>query len=1033
MSRIYYILIVMLGMVSCTDEIFNTNTADDIEFADGEAVRFITNVPSMQKTTRGYTLDSELLTSYSTIQDEYAISVQMYQEGNTATPVGTCTYKPVTTVAGYDEDGTLTPSPVSDETQLYWITNQKGYAFKASAGTETLAADQSTKALWIAQDKLEGYGYTPLKKDDKNVDDIGALNFHTNKEWGALNREWRTLDNSNQMLSTEHYKAIPLFMQHQRSWITLKLKAGNGVSRESLKFEEAQKNGTVSFYSYKGDATEPFVVSKSWAQPDTVNYGKDKNGAAVVGYETTAYNVIVEPHDYYTHADDHKIASISLSGLKFTFSASNDHNYEASKHEENQNHDVALEAMNAYKLEPGKHLTITAILTTDRVVFITAWIEDWTTIATTTICDDYGLNGDPILINSRADLIDFLSSTENNKSGNVAIVVANSLDLDKKITTTYYQEGEEIPEGKKVGDVKGTEITDEAWTGTYTLNATLNMAGARFDTSNRFLAAVSSSGSIINGTFVVNHDVESAIAGTNEGTLERLDVAAATGVKASRAGMVVTNHGTIYQCSSSLPVYGTNDDATKTVYVGGIAAESNSKDGTLMPVIDGCTVTSSVKGSSEHVVGGGIVGNAEGRISNNVFEYGITLLQNSQKFKNIIGNKSSGDLRAQNNWWPTKVKNAFTGADNTNANTTSQYDNVLDCQEELAEMLKNTNNQSDKKYRISNSFTVSSEYWNLGEKHDDTNYLEGNCKGNLYCELDGNDKIITLDGNATVKIPTTIDNQGKATATEEKTTCAMLFSNITGSVRDLTLYLAKPLIAKPATNDNTETGILNATDAIAPLAYAVTGPTAEIKNIKVKMADDAYIQAALSAGVVCWAYNGANVDGCQVKGKILSWVPTSGSISNDDGGSSSDARRYAGGIVGLAAKATIKDCMFHTENGTLLPAMSKSATIYYGGILGGTTPKSINNTKENPAVSISECTSWLVPEDNTDTRKGAILGFSIWYDEQNHPQDGTTVSTCQGNWWNTTYPGVAKVKDGQTIEGVIGSCNSYTPTKDNNF
>lgn len=1040
MRRLYFILtILMLGMASCTDNIFNDN--DEITFEEGEAVRFITNVPSMTNSTRSYSLNEDVIKSYSTVQDEYAISVEMYEQGNDYYPIGTCTYKPVVTMTGYDEDGTLEAAPAAEEKELYWITNKKAYAFKASAGTEELESDQSSKIQWLAQDKLEGYGFTPLKNEDEDVDDINALNYHTNREWGALNREWRTLDNANNMLSTEHYKYIPLFMQHQRSWITLKLKAGNGVSRESLKFEAAQKNGIVTFFSYKDDAAEPFVVEKSWAQPDTVDYKlKDKNGDPQDGVETTSYNVIVEPHNYYAKAEDHKIANISLSGLKFTFSAKNDYNYEKSTHTEMAGYEEALKAMNAYNLGPGKHLTITATLTTDRIVFITAWIEDWTTVATTTICDDYGQNGDPILINSRQDLIDFLKSDSQNKSGNVAIVVANSLDLDKQIITEKYTKEEAEAYNKahkndpgfkavKEGDIKNTTTSNDSWSNynNLTLNATLNLAGARLNTSSRFLESVSSSGSIINGTVVIGAPVESAIAKTNMGTLERINITAGDGGKASRAGMVITNRGTIYQCTSAIHVYGENSDDTKTLYIGGIAAESCAEDNTTMPVIDGCTVLASVKGNG-NVKGGGIVGLADGRITNNVFEYGITILQDPFDFKNIISEKTQQQLRAHNNSWPTIAPNQFEGTDNDNANISAQYDNVLDCQKELEALLLPTHNISNKKYRLSKSFTVMSQDWKHGIKHDNTNYNEGHCNGNLYCELDGNDMTITLDGTETVQVPANIDSNGKATSYEsDKITCAMLFSNITGSVHDLTLYLAQPLIAKPATNSS---GVLEATDAIAPLAYAVTGPNASVKNVKVKMENTSYIQAALPAGIVCWAYNGATVERCQVKGVIRSWIPTTGNIADEEGGATADARRYAGGIVGIAARATISQCVFHTEKNTLEPAKSQTAQIFYGGILGGTTTKTINNVKENPEVSIVDCTSWFSPEENSPN-KGAILGYAIYYDANNKPIDGTV--NCQGNWWNTTYKGVAKVRDGQTIEDIIGSCNNYTPIKDNDF
>jgi len=1042
MKRLYYILLIMcLGLASCTDNILNYFSDSQVEFEKDEAVRFTTNVPSLQNTTRAYKLDANVINSYKTIEDAYEISVKMFEEGNT-NAIGTGMYKPQTIEKDndtqYDEDGALTP--IDNSNHLLWETNVKKYAFEASAGTETLEADQSTYENWIAQDKLHGYAYVPLlNDDDSQVDKIDAPNYHTNKEWGDMNKTWHDLDKPGTMLSTEHYKYIPLFLQHQRSWITLILKAGKGIKREALKFTEAQKNAAVSFYSYDSDGTS-FTIDKSWAQPATVDYAKDKNGEAETGAETTSFNVIVEPHNYNDgeHALDQKIASISLSGLKFSFCAGNDENYtnsilnladdasDADKAKKN----AAVEAMNAYKLEPGKHLTITAVLSTDRIVFITAWIEDWTEVATSTICDDYGQNGDPILINSRQDLIDFLEG-ENNKSGNVAIVVANSLNLDTKITTEYYTaEDDEVKAGtKKVGDVKNTSTSEDSWNNYSgnTLKATLNMAGSKFYTASQFLSKVESSGSIINGTFVMNNTspVPSAVAGTNEGTLERVSVTkgASSAAKASRGGFVVTNKGTIYQCTSAIPVY--NEGGSDVVYIGGIAAESVAPSTSTMAVIDGCTVTASVKGGN-NVIGGGIVGQAEGRVTNNTFEYGITLLQPINRFKNIIGAKANGALRAQNNSWPTITLNKFDDSDavNANSNTTAQYNNVLDCQQELAELLTSQYNIADKKYRISDSFTVLSQDWNYGTKHDDVTKTDVYCEGNLYCQLDGNNKTITLDGTATVKIPTKVEN-GKVTEYgTAQNTSHMLFSNITGSVSDLIINIKTPLIATPDVNK--ENNVLTATDAIAPLAYAVKGSSAVVKNVKVKMENRAYVQAALPAGIVCWAWDGATVDGCEVTGPIKSWLPP-GSISTGDG-DKSDARRYAGGIVALAVKATIKNCVYHTASNTLELAAASSAQVYYGGILGGTTIKTVNSASEEPAVSIIDCTSWFAPS-TSDTYKGAVLGYGV-YTKNNNPINGTVTTganACQGNWWNTTYNGVASMKAGMKTEDVIGKCNSYTP------
>ncbi len=1030
----------LLSVVSCSDvtDIFNDSP---VEFENGEKVSFTTNVPTIANvSSRAYTPDNELLKGYSTISDDYTLSIKMLEE-SAENSLGTCTYKPVTDgeSGDYDTYGKLYATPKIGEGEFFWDSNVKKYAFEATAGTETLEVDQSTQEKWFAQDRLHGYAFAPLLDTDNSnqpVDKIDAPNFHTNKEWGAMNKAWRDAAEADVMHKPEDYKQIPLFLQHQRSWITLILKAGNGVSRDALKFDNAQKNITVSFFNYANGEEEPTVFNMPLLKTTTVDYAKDKNGEAQTGVETTAFNVIVDPHNYTgDNASKDKIAAIDLSGLKFSFFAANDEKYTTSTEVSEEQ----KRAMQAYNLEAGKHLTIIATLSTDRIVYITAWIEDWTEVATSTICDDYGQNGDPILINSRADLISFLINEDLNKSGNVAIVVANSLDLDKNITNEYYQEGDVIPTGKKVGDIKSTTTTDDPWSNYAgkTLKATLNMAGAKFTTSSQFLGSIESSGSIVNGTIVMNNasPVESAIAGTNSGTLERINVIPYGTAKASKAGLVVTNHGTIYQCSSSLPVYGTEG------YLGGIAAESKSVDGTTMPVIDACTVNAPVKGTNDVTAAGGIVGLADGRVTNNVNEYGITLLQDASKFKNIIGKQTERTLRASNNSWPTIADNSFNGdGANENANTTARYDNVLDCQEELKVLLNQTNNVSTKRYRVASNFTVNSEFWKrnddtfIGQQHDDIATHDEFSNGNLYCELDGNGMTITLDGTATVQVPTA-ESGGKATTYEEKTTSAMLFSNITGKVHDLTIYLAKPLIATPSVNNPTDK-VLSSTDAIAPLAYSVRGAEAVVSNIKVKMSDAAYVQAAMPAGLVCWANQGATIDHCQVKGQIQSWLPNaySGASSDDQ----SDARRYAGGIVAAAAQATIRNCTFHSATNTLMEAKAKKsgAQVFYGGILGGTVVKDISGSYEEPAVSIVDCISWLAPE-TTETTKGAIVGRAQYTSKtDSHNHTGTVTSgpdICQGNWWNTTYNGVANRLEGETTESVIGKCNAATPTIDTKY
>lgn len=990
------------------------------EFGCGEKVMFSSLMPT-RTSKASLSFNSAAVEGFSTIADAYTLSVTMYEEGREGS-IGTCSYKPVTSDEGvYDDDGLLEACPIVDsedesknETPLLWHSNAKKYAFKAEAGTPVLESDQGSREKWLAQDRLLGYAYAPMLDSEVELDNMDALNYHSNKEWGAYNKVW--MDAQGEMLQPDDYKRIPLFLKHQRSWITVILKAGNGVSRDVLNYDETvgKNSCRLTFYSYDGDNVS--LVDIPFAEATKIDYEKDKNGEAESQVPTTMYHAIVEPHDYIANATEDRIVSISLSGLNFHYMASNDTNYEASIPGESQN-EAAVAAMNAYRLEAGKHLTITATLTTDRIVFITAWIEDWIEDINDTVCDDYGQKGDPILINSREDLIAFLNDQDLNKQGNVAIIVANNLDLDKKIT----------------GTGESASITDDPWSqyNGATLNATLNMAGAALTSGSRFLENISSTGTIVNGVFVMSNTspVEAAICLENNGTLERVNVEKGReGASAGKAGLTVVNYGTIYQCNSTLPVYGSDD------YLGGIAAQSIYHDPQIMPVIYGCTVNAPVKGDKDNVLAaGGIVGQAEGRVTNNRFSHGITLLQGIQ-FKNIIGKTTgSNSLRAEDNWWPTKTLNKLDEGDalNLNANAGAEYENVLDCQEELEELLKSIHNAAGKKYRISADFTVRSESWNHGKKHDNLESTEEDCAGNLYCELHGNGHTISLEGSKTVPVPSE-QAGGKATAYENKTSASMLFSNITGVVKDLTIYLAQPLISEPAKGSG---DILSATDAIAPLAYSVTGSGAKISNVKVKTAESAFIQSAMPAGLVCWAYGGATVEDCQVRAKVLSWLPQT-SVSAEEGEDVSDARRYAGGIVASAAVAKIQRCTFHSCEGTLKQAYSTGNKISYGGILGSTRAKVISGLTEYPAVSLVDCISWLEPADEGNMKGGAILGYAVYKDAGSNLTNGTVTEgddMCQGNWWNNAFNAVGERLWGMSDESIVGKCNSYTPVPDKDY
>ena len=100
---------------------------------------------------------------------------------------------------------------------------------------------------------------------------------------------------------------------------------------------------------------------------------------------------------------------------------------------------------------------------------MSAYIEDWTEEVTTTVCDDHGNAGEPIEIDSRKRLIEFLSSDTENKAGNVALVT------------------------------KSIDLAD--WTPKYDLNCTLNLGGCTIISNHRFLDNLASTASLVNGTW----------------------------------------------------------------------------------------------------------------------------------------------------------------------------------------------------------------------------------------------------------------------------------------------------------------------------------------------------------------------------------------------------------------------------------------------------------------------------------------------------------------------------------------------------
>lgn len=957
---------------------------------EGEAVVFNTMVPDVKTTTRSAMSEwQKRVGAYKAVNRDYTFNVEMWKQGD-GSATATSTYKPIWTDENgeikYNADGTL--QAAEGVTPLYWQDNVSKWGFKATTvSSNDVEADQSDQEKWLYQDKLVGYSYLPIWNEEtgRETDNVNGFNYRTSKEWYADNKTAKDLSGL-MVESNEDYKKIPLYLQHQRSWVTIILKAGEGVTREALAYATSADNIKATIYSYKEGEKTPFEITKAWSSEYLIDYDSDKNGDAATGVSTTRYDAIVEPHNFIATKESQEndiIARINVSNQNFTFAANNDFNY-GDFVAEGTGTEAAKEAMKAYNLEPGKHLTITATLSrASRMVMITAWIEDWTETVTSTICDDYGQNGDPILIENEAQLKDFLTNTDKNKPGNVGLIVPNRLLLSS-----------------------GWDCSS------YNLKATLNLAGAELSISKQFLNQIEGTGSLVNGEISVSDGFNDAatVASNNHGTVERIRITTSgenTTAKATKAGVVVTNHGTIYQCTSALPVYGTEG------YVGGIAATNLYEAGTI-PVIDACTVTARVDGSAGVTAGGGIVGQAEGRVSNNTFEYGMTLLQDHTKFQNIIaavGTNASGLTMHSNNSWPIDGNYTITGSgvEIVNSYLGQKYNAVIDSQSELKTLLTSTYNQADRTYRISGSFPVNKDAgdsnWIWGTDKLKLDYFKPDASGdyahgNVKFKLDGNDKTITLTGS---------------------TNATMLFGTIIGEVYDLNLVLDKPMRAARLMDENNITVDTN-TDAIAALAYDVYG-TGKLSNITLKGSDDVFIQSSTPAGIAVWASEGGTLVNCASNVKIRMEITSTGS----------EARRYAGGIVASVQKATISQCKYYNSASNAITWSddnAKGSTLYhYGGIVGGTSE--LADTETKPLLVLNDCSSWWTlptfgEQETIRPTMGSIIGTTRYH-------QGELVFTAMaegnaGNWWQGTV-GAGKLVDGVTELQAIGRKNSMAPSK----
>lgn len=993
---------------------------------------------------------AESYADYSRMSQAYTLQVTMKQEG--VTTETTASYAPKST---NEEANKGLLQPKEGQTPLYWPNSVTKCGFTATAGSDALAADQSEETKWLEQDRLVGYAAVPEAMAETSEATASyvvpeAAQYMTHKAWYQANRAWR--DNLG-LTTADKYKVVPLFMKHQRAWISVILKAGEGVKPEDLAYEKTLTSLTAEICSYASTAAaegeEPTTTElkvSPWKRAQEVDYeGK------VGKQSSTRLEAIVQPFDYGTAAEL-PICVLNLSNMKYSFYAKNDNRAQTAE---------TADWKNDYNLTAGKHLVITVTLSNDRKVLITSYLENWTEVSEEIPSDDYGNQSPPIQIPTVEKLQEFLNSLKYNAAGQMG-VITQSLDL-----------------------------SGETWVGTHTLKATLNLAGNTLTLNNKpLLKELESSATLTNGLIKVKGTVQAAVCEVNSGSVDRIRVDEENPAACARqAGLVATNHGFITSCSSNLNVAGdyegstppTGYDGMNMLYIGGIAGVSIPKEEgqTTVPTISHCTVTARVdlaKAIKEkvgehigkdivngkpftpltnwkngHICGGGIVGAATGIVSDNKFEYGITLLTNSYvegqavHFRNIVYKEATEfterTLRAESNEWPTNVPNstmpdAETGKQITNARAASLlYDGVINSQTELQALVweNSLHNQTGKRYRVAESFTVFSDDeksengigWQLGKK---SNILTNAYRGNVLFELDGNDMTITLDGTKVIEYRDKMDG----TLLTPDATAPMLFINITGKIHDLTVHCAKSLYGIPVYNE--QSGANELTDICSPLGYALVG--GQLENVKVTAAKDVFIQAAVAAGMVCWAKRGATMTNCEsavgVKLRYGDNLPP-------------NALRYAGGLVAQAGRATLTNCRYASPedltDGNLICKNDKNpkkptgdGTVYIGGIVGGTVVESAEAASaELPYLEMKDCSSWyakgLEKVSNGTTTKGSIIGCSNYASSANVMEQG--VHDCGGNWWPVGWAGVGTWTQGEglTEETVIGKRNGVQPEK----
>lgn len=995
-----------LGCASCSDEWQKAIDDGTIPDMTGEQVAFTTNVSSSGSDSRGYSPIENGTAGYTAINKAYKLKITMHKQGEPATEMGTCTYEPQSLADG---QGVLRAVPANDETALYWQDSQQAYGFSVTAGSDNIATDQSTEEKWLAQDRLKGFSYAPVKDEETSaVDNINAINYRTSKQWYQANSVWMP---TNGIVPKIDFKKIPLFLQHERAWITVILRAGVGVDRDAVDYVTAGKKIKAEIYSYNSDGT----AITPWLTEQEVAYSAE-DGLPKETRKGVAYHAIVNPYDYLAKAEESIISKINLSGQNFSFYASNDKKY--GDYKANNTDPALAEAMGVYNLTAGKHLVIDVTLSREsRKILITAYVEDWTEKVTSSVCDDFGLAGTPIVIQNRDELLAFLSDPTKNKAGQTAIISAKSIDLDKD------------KEGK-----------DSPWRSSrkYDLNATLNIGGCKLSTSSQFLNNISASGQILNGTIAVKEGskVETVVCNNNYGSISYLDVTADATSTASKAGIAVVNYGNISRCSSAITVEG----ASGTDFVGGIAAKSIYQDSEIAvePIIDRCIVTGrvGVAANTNTTYGGGIAGLAAGRVTNCTYEYGISLLQEKRTdasdqplLRNIVNQIQDGkELKANGNEWSTRGDYTVgTTVIKNNRDEALLYDQIIYCQAELNELVKagSTYNAKGKRYRIAQSFTVTSDgevdaAWPLGYYKDVTN---NTVHGNVLFFLEGNGMTITLTGEKVI-------NKYGPNASGTVKTAPMLFNNIVGTVQNLNVYCEKSLYGIPQFADEAKTKN-NFTDGCAPFAYAIyKGGKAE--NITVYGANGTVVQAASAGGIVVSLHDGAQMINCNSFMNVTMYIPAS---------SENDVQRaakfYSGGIAAMLENGTtsLTQCRYVGNVKTQYTGTKDDAYFFLGGIVGGLRYSSNVSGEEvkKPHATITDCSSWWRAWPDTQASTGGLQQGSLIGRARYSVQQGTTTNDengmydCEGNWWIGTV-GAGSWKTGNEALA-IGKKNSVTPTE----